>query len=404
MAMYLGAAAVWLVVLAKFPAACLGWRDRGRRNYWLTLFFLAVCITADRQLLYVPISEATGINNLAHGLSYAAAVLTGYCGQVMLLNAYDRGRLARETATRRLVLFVGLLAYGLLFLAGPATLPTNPAAPHVAAGGPAEAGFRVVLAVLLCFSLAEVGWLARRLAVTSDHPPLRWGMRAVAAGCAVIGIRILIEYGALPVWSAATGWHAQWTYSGWLYALNVVALWGAALVAVGTALPALARRHQESRTRARQRAACRGLQPLWETMRDVTPTLSRSLPQRAGPLRRPDSRDRLYRMVVEIRDGFVALGPFRDAPFEAHVCARGEAGGRAGVDLAAFVDAGGLAHAIAERAAGAAPASGVTPDTAAAGDSLETEASYLLRVVAHWPGASCAPSTGYRVPLAAQPG
>lgn len=391
--MYVGVALVWLVVLAKLPAALRGWRDRGRLNYWLAIFFLAVCITADRELVYRAIAALTGVPNLAHGLSYGAAVVGGYCGQVFLLHSYDSTRLDREVLWRRVVLAVGLAAYVVLFALGPAQLPSDPGVPHLAATRPADAGFRVVLAVLLCWSIAEVSWLAWRFSAAASHRPLRAGMRLVSLGCALIVVRLAVEYGGFALWSAASGWRQSWSYSGALFALNVVALWGAALVALGTALPTLDRHRQAVGVMLARHAACRQLRPLWQAVRSVTPSLSDVLQGEAlAPWARlPGLADRPYRMAAEIRDGYVVLSNYRDQQAEQQWRRAGAASGLHGADLDAYVDAGGLQHALRRRARGHRSEDPPKVGVPAAGSSIDAELDHLVRVARWW---KAAPSGG----------
>lgn len=384
--MYVGVALVWLVLLAKVPAVVRGGRDWGRRTYWLAIFFLAVCLTADRDPVYWATSEITGIPNLAHGISYAAAILGGFLAQLFLLHSYDRRRYNREFAWRTGALGAGLALYTAFFALGPAQLPTNPAVPHVAAAGPAMAAFRLVLALMVCWSITEVSWLAWRFSALAVHPPLRRGMRVVSLGCALIVVRIAVEYGIFPLRSAASGWTESWSYSGVLYGLNLVAMGGAALMAVGTALPALSGRRDACRASARHRAACKALLPLWEQLRSVTPALSNvrhNVPRR-GVLRWVSPLDLLYRMVAEIRDGYVVLWPYRELQTEQNLRVRGGAEDLQGIDLDTYVDAGSLRQAMEARARSQPASRQVGGGASLTGSSFEAEVDYLLRVARWW--------------------
>lgn len=393
--MYVGVALVWLVLLVKVPAVIRGWRDRGRRTYWLAIFCLMVCLTADRTPIYWATSRLTGVPNLAHGISYAAAIVGGFLAQLFLLYSYDRRRLDREFPWRRAVLAVGLMLYAALFVAGPAQLPTDPDVPHIAASGPGMAAFRLVLATMVCWSMTEVSWLAWRFSALAAQAPLRRGMRVVSLGCALVAVRVAIEYGVFPLWSAASGWTESWSYSGALYGLNLVAMGGAALMALGTALPALSRRRERLRASARHRQGCKGLLPLWDDLRSVTPALSNvrgAAPRRGAARWAP--LDALYRMVAEIRDGYVVLWPYRELAVEQELRAQGAAAGLCDLDLDAFVDAGSLHRAMDARAR-SQPAAQPVSTSSLAGSSLEAEVNYLLRVARWWatPGASAAPAS-----------
>ncbi|WP_342782510.1 MAB_1171c family putative transporter [Vallicoccus soli] len=382
--MYVGVALVWLVLLVKVPAVLRGWRDRGRRTYWLAIFCLMVCLTVDRTPIYWATSRFTGIPNLAHGISYGAAIVGGFLAQLFLLYSYDRRRLDRELPWRRVFLGVGLVLYAALFVAGPAQLPTDPDVPHVAATGPGLAAFRLVLAAMVCWSMAEISWLAWRFSALSAQASLRRGMRVVSLGCALVAVRVGIEYGVFPLWSAASGWTESWSYSGALYGLNLVAMGGAALMALGTALPALSRRREGLRASARHREECRTLLPLWEQLRSVTPALSNvrgAAPRRGAGRWAP--LDGLYRMVAEIRDGYVALWPYRDLVVEQDLRRRGAAAGLRDLDLDAYVEAGSLRGAMDARATSQLAAQPISPPSLTGG-SFDAEVDYLLRVARWW--------------------
>lgn len=393
--MYVGVMLVWLVVAVKLPAVVRGWRDWSLRTYWLAILSLAVCLTLDRAPVYWAASQVTGIPNVAHGVSYGGAIMAGFLAQLFLLHSYDRRRYDRELPWRSAVLGVGFALYAVLFVVGPAQLPTDPDVPHDAAAGPALAAFRLVLAALVCSSATEVSWLAWRFSALAAHPPLSQGMRVVSLGCALVVVRVGIEYGAVPLWSAASGWEQSWSYSGALYGLNLLAMGGAALLAVGTVLPTASRRWDELKAAARHREACRDLAPLWEAMRAVTPALSnvRANTSWRAVLRRSSQLDLLYRMVAEIRDGYVVLRPYRQSWVEQELRDRAVAQGLRGVDADAYADAGSLRQAAqahrrshrTEEPAGQRPGGDAAPGSGSpSSGSLDAEVDYLLRVARWW--------------------
>ena len=211
--------------------------------------------------------------------------------------------------------------------------------------------------------------------------------------CAVIALRLAVEYGAFPLWSAASGWRSSWSYSGALYGLNVMAVAASALVALGSVLPTMARRWDAIWTARGQRQAAARLTGLWSAMRTVTPALSNV---REGSHRmhfRLNSTDLFYRMVAEIRDGYVVLWPYRDGLVEESLRKRGEAAGLLGRDLAAFVDAASLHEAMSARRASRSGTVRAEARTSVGADSFQAEVDYLLGVAEHWERLGCGKGT-----------
>ncbi|MFF8774473.1 MAB_1171c family putative transporter [Kitasatospora sp. NPDC015120] len=136
--------------------------------------------------------------------------------------------------------------------------------------------------------------------------------------------------------------------------------------------------------RARARCDHRRLGPLWSVLRSELPEIELMVPERAfGPAGgRRDIRFALYRRIIEIRDGELALRPHLH-PRVAH-WVREVARPSGPEEFAALVEAAAIAAALeAARAghrfpAGAGP--GWVPHPVAAG--LREEAAWLVKVAA----------------------
>jgi len=89
-------------------------------------------------------------------------------------------------------------------------------------------------------------------------------------------------------------------------------------------------------------------------------------------------RLRLYRRVIEIRDGLLALHPYREDGVAAAARERARAAGLTGQQLEAAVEAAAVAAALRSRASGRAPASAVV--TVAGGADLASDTVFLSRV------------------------
>ncbi len=119
-----------------------------------------------------------------------------------------------------------------------------------------------------------------------------------------------------------------------------------ALVLLGVALPAVA--GWVSRYRRYRR-----LRPLWTDLYRADPEIALHPPRVAalGNLKLS-----LYRRVIEIRDGLLALQPYRDPEFAVAARESAQRAGLRGRRLEAEVEAAVVAAALSARARGAAPA------------------------------------------------
>ena len=95
---------------------------------------------------------------------------------------------------------------------------------------------------------------------------------------------------------------------------RLLAVGGGLLVIAGSTLPFLATRTTRARTWATTYRNLRRLYPLWELMYRATPGIALDPPRSAlaDALRLRDLDLRLYRRIIEIRDGRLALTPYLD--------------------------------------------------------------------------------------------
>jgi hypothetical protein len=89
-------------------------------------------------------------------------------------------------------------------------------------------------------------------------------------------------------------------------------------------------------------------------------------------------RLRLYRRVIEIRDGLLAVHPYREQRVADAARERGTRAGLRGRPLDAAVEAATVAAALRSRAAGDPPAAAGTPVTG--GGDLDSDTAFLGQV------------------------
>lgn len=140
----------------------------------------------------------------------------------------------------------------------------------------------------------------------------------------------------------------------------------------------------------RVRRTYRRLEPLWAELNALLPelALAPSGARRRAGLRHAEFA--LYRRVIEIRDGHLALRPYREPGLPDRVCRMlGGAAGPAGTEPAAVVEAAVMAAALENKRAGrchktAADAEAPTP----LARTVEAEAAWLLQVTAAFTGSA----------------
>ncbi|MDP8930083.1 MAG: hypothetical protein M3O70_16320 [Actinomycetota bacterium] len=128
------------------------------------------------------------------------------------------------------------------------------------------------------------------------------------------------------------------------------------------------------------------LYPLWRALYHSNPEIAlvppASLVANALTMRRVGFH--LYRRVIEIRDGVLALRRHFD-PRVAHAAReRGRAAGLVDEDLQALVEAESLIGALRAKEQGLAPVEAALPTDAVGGTDLPSEASYLQKVARYY--------------------
>jgi len=207
------------------------------------------------------------------------------------------------------------------------------------------------------------------------------GLRLMAAGCGCAILYAVFKAAALALVSFGSGMPGllESTIGRALVALAGV------LVASGVSLPALVRRWQGARRWWHSYAAHDELYPLWSALIAVTPGLALERPGSRiwDRLRVRDMDMRLYRRVIEIRDGRLELrelfAPSVAVASQSLVPDRGLHGRAAD----AFVEAKVLEAALLAAATGQAiddPWVGARPE----GESITDEVDWLREVARHF--------------------
>jgi hypothetical protein len=328
----------------------------------LARLFPALSFTFATPAVYLAVDRAVGLANLSTLVVYTLIVCNSVTAQVLLL-LWSRPAAAARSAVRwRLAAFgVVTVAMAALFLTA------RHAGEHPIdfdvqfARRPGTAVFLVIY--LIAFA-AGLTLSARMTWKFSKVVPQRWLRRGLLLNA--VGAAFGLGYAA----GKAVSIVARWLGSTALDDVNILwapvsACLGAVLIAVSSSLPAWA---PGAQTAVRRFRRYRSMEPLWRAVRDARPAVI--LEPDVGPFDRWDPRrldDRLYRRVIEIRDGLLAARPGFDDAAAARARAAAEAAGLPPEEVDAVAEAARIAPALRPTGAMAPVAVAVAAAGTAAG-------------------------------------
>jgi hypothetical protein len=314
---------LWIAVLAQFPS------HRNvplRRAAWSTMVLLAAIGTLNLPAIGARLDAATGLPNLAdvvqHLLAITAATLGRYCAEQVLGGPRPRSRWSSRLQTALPTATVAALL--VLFALSPArTHPTDTARftdfPMQYAAHPEVFAYWLILAVYLGTAFVLIAQLAWQYGRRAGRTPLGCGLVLIAAGM-VAGLGYLV-YGTAVVAARAVGVDGPFIDTS---AVIIQGLFGAliVLVAVGSFLPASG--YCPFIRRVAAYWSLRQLYPLWAGLCLAVPGIALDpVPAWADRIDPRDLQVRLYRRVIEIRDGYMALTPVDVPGIEDLVAAAG---------------------------------------------------------------------------------
>ncbi len=302
----------WAAVAYRLPVVWRRTGDPPRHFYWLTLLFLALALTVLLPPVYVAIDRLTGVPNLARLLAHGLVLATGWAVQGFLLQLNYPDGSARRKLHRLGWLSAGALAVmTTLFALAPVDEESLEFMKRYA-DAPYMLEYWLVFLASLGLALSNVVRLSWRYADLTDRAALRLGLRVSAAG-GVAGLGYV----------AHEGFYATARRLGLGYPLGEKEMITTVLVAVATSLMIIGSTMPAWGPRVGIPAlyrwvgrygAYRRLYPLWRALVEATPEIA-LLPPSSAVMDALTVRDlgfRLYRRVVEIRDGRLALRPYLD--------------------------------------------------------------------------------------------
>ncbi|MCG8920785.1 hypothetical protein L6E12_34020, partial [Actinokineospora sp. PR83] len=320
------AALAWLLLLSKWRGT-----DPTRRCVRHVLLGLACSLTAQIPPAATALGDLTGVPHAARLLSHLGMVLAVWAGQAFLsrVNGHPHG--ARWQAWWAASTAALMCA---LFAAMPDILPQSP----------------WVMEYCLAYALAQAPALAAlvhsglRHARRAQDRTTRTSLRLVAAGAA-LGLLYLVNKSVL---ATAPRLGFEFPFGRTTAPGKVLPTTAYLLVLLAAALPACLGWLRRYRLHRR-------LGPLWRALHRADPTIALDPPAVPDALVLGGLRPRLYRRVIEIRDGLLALRPYRCRDTTESARAAATAAGLTGRELAAAVEAAAVAAALRSRADGTPP-------------------------------------------------
>jgi hypothetical protein len=317
----------------------------------------------------IPDLSALGIHLLG-GVAFGAAVLV-----VLVYWSEPPDRAWRSARWRLAVAAAVMLTMFCLWIAvGLRTQERSTSYLVHNAHQPLGAVYLCLYVLTLLVALGEIARLCFRYAGCVGRPWLRRGLRTTAIGALIYSVDF---------WSRAfaiVGVRLGLDPLDWETLILLGAGIGMTLIILGLTMPSWGPQLAGLRRWWRTCLTCRTLHPLWRDLRGVSPAIV--LHPRGRSI--TDANYRLYRRVIEIRDGLLALRPYRDATGAPQA---GTPTGVTGDDRHAAAVAAELRTALRFHAAGRVvgrDSNRPTGDTETAdswtGKDLTSEAAWLARV------------------------
>jgi hypothetical protein len=375
---WLVAGILWTTLMYKVRALRRTPANRALRFLCCAFCAFALALTVDLPPVYAGVDQLVGEPNFAELLGHALALIGGWATQSAVLHfQYDGPVAAARSRRRAVVLLSALGAMTLFFLMAPLDRETrNFTIDYVTA--PYMAQYWLAYLAYLAFALVDVARLSWTYATIAGGGYLGVGLRMLAAGSA-FG---LLYAGNKALFLALRGWtDVEASYvSAHFSRIAIAACFS--LVAVGTTLPSWGPRLQRIGEWILRYRTHRRLYRLWTTLQAVSPEIALTRPQSAiiDALSPRDLHFRLYRRVIEIRDGQLALRPYMNPAVRPIALGAAASAGLTGNDLAAAAEAAVLVAAIRAKTAGQRQGMPDEVREPAGGSDFMSEAAWLIKV------------------------
>lgn len=300
---------VWTAVAFKLPALRRNPASLELRAFWLALLALAAALTVLLPGMYRAVDAVTGVPHLTRLLGNGLALCSGLAVQAFLLLLNYGDAAISRIKRRALLLLLALLLMGVLFTLA-AIEGGDVDFVYAQADTAWVVEYRLVYLGYLARALTDVVRLTSRYARVSRSDALNLGLRLTAAG-GLCGLGYVANEVAHMV-SIRT--RLGYPFQDPELVTQTLLAGSTVLIVVGSTLPAWGSglRLERVRNWVRRYVAHRRLHPLWWALWQATPeiALASPPPRIVETFRVRDLDFRLYRRVIEIQDGWLALRPY----------------------------------------------------------------------------------------------
>ncbi|QFU87496.1 MAB_1171c family putative transporter [Amycolatopsis sp. YIM 10] len=377
--LYGPAVLAWLFVLVKILSQLRRRSTRGS-TIWILLGGVACSMTAQTPGVYHALAEVSGIPNLGRLVAHGTMLAVAWAAQEYLLraNQLGLGPAVGLLRSKRWFLAVMVMMCVCFALADTPVDDVRFAGRYGAEPWVLEYWLVFVAAIVPAFG--NIVRLSSRYAARSEVPAWRYGLRFIAVGTA----SALLYHVHKAVVFAADRFDFRYPEPISDQLDRFLPPLAAVLVLIGAMLPWWmprpgfpAIRDWFTRYRTYQR-----LRPLWLALYRTNPEIA-LFPPRPILIDLLPSRDlslRLYRRVIEIRDGRLSLQPHLDPGIGSTVRTMARRSGVSGRKLDAMAEAATLLAAIRSHATGSAPLPAPVPVAVPGGRDLESDTAFLTEV------------------------
>ncbi|MGO1048995.1 MAB_1171c family putative transporter [Crossiella sp. CA198] len=368
-----------LCALVSFIALLYKLRDlrRDRREPGLLALCATFAVLTVTYTLFIPVvwawvDRVLGVPNIGGIINQGMVILLTMAQLSVVLRWSAPAEVAWPRIRYRLWLYsLVLAAMAVLYVLALATEPQDHEYVLALVRSPYYQVYLVLYLGAYTLGQADVMRLCWRYAKVAGRPWLRRGLRLAAASSALGLVYSAGRTGDLV--AALFDYTGQW----WEPVVQVCIGLAALLKVVGWTIPGWGPRLSVALGALDRRRALRELTPLWQALYRSAPDIALIDPLGGGQRQKLDFR--LYRKVIEIRDGQLALRPYLD-PAVAETARRiGTEAGLRGSELDVVVEAARLRVALRDQAEGYRPEHSGSVGSDGVGDLAE-ELSWLRQV------------------------
>lgn len=290
---------------------------RGRRDpallaLLIAFLFKGISFTLSTAAVSAAVDEYSGVPNLgALGIHLSGGVTSSAAFLSALVLWVCPAEQAWPKVRRRIVLF-GLVAVTMFVLWYAANSGAQDRSPHYLLQNthrPVVAAYLLLYVTAFAAGMAEIVRLGARYSRSAGRAWLRRGLRTMS-----VGAFIYIAYCVNRAWAVVA---VQFDLDPlqWELVTPLSNGIGILLVATGFTMPSWGPRLSAARMWVLNYRAYQRLHPLWSDLYRAVPeiALSPPAPSFVERIRHGDLRYRLYRRVIEIRDGLLAMRPYMTA-------------------------------------------------------------------------------------------